>query len=564
MVSRKSRRKALGLLALAALLPLTAARPAAAITQPGSNETIPVLGFGCVVNSPSDVGECLNEHETTLGGVAVLDPQADARVDRETFNPLCNLTFRVVHRGAEFQNTFGWYEVVRDQNGAPVRPALADLNVFLDCDDPPGTERELALPVDVREIAFFMANDGNACVTVGGAITSEPQNLFFSQPELNGGARYQLLTWQSNANPEAFYFGWEDDAGGGDDDFDDLLTYVSGIQCAGSGGICETGAAGICADGTEQCRGGDLVCVPNQEPTTETCNALDDDCDGEVDDGDLCPPEQVCNRGRCVPRCGTGEFQCAVDQVCDQDVCIDRACAGVACDTGKICLDGVCVAACDGVVCPYGEACRSGTCVDACEGVLCDPGYACEIAYPEVGGDPVGRCSSCDCRGCEGGLVCAEHLCLEPSCQTVICAAGQHCVAGACVDDCMSAVCPLGFHCETGDCVPDPTAGSGGMAGGGGMAGTGGTIIIVIGGRGGSSGSAGQGMAGGSLGGNSGATAQGGAAGSTPIGPPIAAPSNAGCACRTTSSRRGVEGAFFFAAAALLTFTRRRQRTTAR
>ena len=32
------------------------------------------------------------------------------------------------------------------------------------------------------------------------------------------------------------------------------------------------------------CSDGALTCVPNFTPTTERCNDLDDDCDGEVDE----------------------------------------------------------------------------------------------------------------------------------------------------------------------------------------------------------------------------------------------------------------------------------------
>ncbi|MBI4953951.1 MAG: DUF11 domain-containing protein [Myxococcales bacterium] len=57
----------------------------------------------------------------------------------------------------------------------------------------------------------------------------------------------------------------------------------------GGGVACATGLAGVCAAGTTNCNvaTNTLDCVPGILPgtQTETCNALDDDCDGTADDG---------------------------------------------------------------------------------------------------------------------------------------------------------------------------------------------------------------------------------------------------------------------------------------
>jgi hypothetical protein len=55
----------------------------------------------------------------------------------------------------------------------------------------------------------------------------------------------------------------------------------------GGGAACNTGRPGICAQGTVLCLGGALACNQIAQPRTETCNNLDDDCDGAVDEG--CP-----------------------------------------------------------------------------------------------------------------------------------------------------------------------------------------------------------------------------------------------------------------------------------
>ncbi len=54
------------------------------------------------------------------------------------------------------------------------------------------------------------------------------------------------------------------------------------------GDPCETGELGVCAEGSEQCQGGSVVCVPDIPASPEICDGLDNDCNGEVDDA--CAP----------------------------------------------------------------------------------------------------------------------------------------------------------------------------------------------------------------------------------------------------------------------------------
>jgi MYXO-CTERM domain-containing protein len=459
--------------------------PARAEVMQTNGDVIPKQpGSGC--NSNASI--CINGNEATEGGAGDIDAVDTATISQETFSPLCELTFRVVARGADFKNTFGWYPVKRDASGGALAPALGDLHVFLGCNDLIGVEKTLAIPKDVAEIGFFLANNGTGCVAtepdpLGPTLTAQPTNLFFSQRAFNsdGDGLIHLLVWQSRANPNAFYFGWEDQSGGGDNDFEDLLTYVTGIQCAGGGEPCLADGKGACADGIMQCQDGELVCVPTQGPSDEQCNAIDDDCNGETDEGDdLCPKGKICVKGRCEPPCGTGEFRCSGDMVCVSGVCVAKSCADVECPSGSICRDGACVAPCDDVVCPYAATCRNGVCVNVCEGVDCDPGFVCEPRASSDGETVVGVCTSCDCRGCGDGQSCVDHLCIDNACQNQTCDVGRHCVAGECLDDCAGAQCPTGQLCRTGACIDDPNAGSGGAAGGadGGAGDDGGGIII--------------------------------------------------------------------------------------
>jgi hypothetical protein len=52
----------------------------------------------------------------------------------------------------------------------------------------------------------------------------------------------------------------------------------------GGGAACATGQLGVCAAGTKTCTSGALTCVRNVAPSTEKCNALDDDCNGQTDE----------------------------------------------------------------------------------------------------------------------------------------------------------------------------------------------------------------------------------------------------------------------------------------
>jgi hypothetical protein len=422
----------------------------------------------------SNASNCINANETQEGGAGDIDAIATATVSQETFNPLCELTFRVVARGASFKNTFGWYEVKRDANGMAMAPALNELHVFLGCADGIGSEKTLTIPKGIAEIGFFLANNGGSCVAtqddpLGPTLTAQPTNLFLSQRAFNsdgGDGKIHLLVWQSRANPNAFYFGWEDQNGGGDNDFEDLMTYVTGIQCAGGGEPCKAEGEGVCGDGVMQCQDGALACVPTQMASDEACNGLDDDCDGDTDEGDdLCPKDEICVRGHCEPPCGTGEFRCASNEVCVEGVCIEASCANKECPSGSVCRAGKCVSACDDVVCPYGATCRNGVCVDVCEGVQCDPGFVCEARASSDGGTLVGVCTSCDCRGCDDGQTCSVHQCVDDACKDKTCAKGSHCVAGDCVDNCTDAACPKGEVCEAGACIHDPN-GSGGAGDG--------------------------------------------------------------------------------------------------
>ena len=148
----------------------------------------------------------------------------------------------------------------------------------------------------------------------------------------------------------------------------------------GGGLACETGLPGECAAGTSACLGGAVLCVSDQAPHAELCNGRDDDCDGESD-------EQNPEAGR---NCDTGEpGVCSAGQSDCRDgrlLCLQVAAPGVEICDG---LDNDCDEQIDeddpegGVVClsGLGGMCASG--LTHCEdgNVACVPDT---LPQPEV------------------------------------------------------------------------------------------------------------------------------------------------------------------------------------
>ena len=160
----------------------------------------------------------------------------------------------------------------------------------------------------------------------------------------------------------------------------------------GGGGVCDTGAAGICGPGVLHCVAGSVQCVANQMATAETCNGADDNCDGQVDEGNpggglVCGTNLpgACAQG--ITSCTNGAVVCnqtvmAMPETCNgaDDNCNGQTDegnpgGGATCNTN---LQGVCAAGtitcqnaalgCQQNVQPSAEVC--GNAVDEnCDGV---------------------------------------------------------------------------------------------------------------------------------------------------------------------------------------------------
>src|SRR4051812_14519413 len=90
---------------LTALLLSLSPGPAEAEVMQTGGEVIPqqVAGTSCESNATN----CINGNELAEGGdpMDTIDAVATATISQETFSPLCELTFKVVARGAGYRNT---------------------------------------------------------------------------------------------------------------------------------------------------------------------------------------------------------------------------------------------------------------------------------------------------------------------------------------------------------------------------------------------------------------------------------------------------------------------------
>lgn len=189
-----------------------------------------------------------------------------------------------------------------------------------------------------------------------------------------------------------------------------------------------------CGTGLKLCDGGQWKACDAPSPTAETCNGRDDDCDGEIDEGAKCVDGAVCFGGACTTTC---DATCPSGTTCQQtegkSVCVGSG----DCKT----LEATCI--------KEKKICRNGRCVDPCAGVLCPEGLNCFQ----------GSCEKPSCflarYACTEGKICQDHKCMDDPCYNSNCEADETCKLGKCFKSCAVVECKVGQSCKEGKCVQD-------------------------------------------------------------------------------------------------------------
>jgi hypothetical protein len=224
---------------------------------------------------------------------------------------------------------------------------------------------------------------------------------------------------------------------------------------------------GECKSAKLACVGGRSVCAGEIGPQPETCDCRDNDCDGKIDEESstdpLCPGGSTCQMCQCAFPCdSTQEFaQCPQGKAA---VTSDKGCYCV----GELCKDADCrkqtISVNDKVQCaPNSDAvgncyCKNNECTFSCSGVQCDQALVC---------DPTdGRCKQKSCLlpqfRCPDDQRCSllddAWQCVGDACASADCGSDQACRAGTCLESCANVVCAGGNRCKDGACLEDKCA----------------------------------------------------------------------------------------------------------
>ncbi|HJZ85143.1 MAG TPA: MopE-related protein [Polyangia bacterium] len=159
---------------------------------------------------------------------------------------------------------------------------------------------------------------------------------------------------------------------------------------------------GQCRAGTTACVSGNLTCSGYQGPVPETCNNLDDDCDGTIDNG-FNKQQDPFNCGTCGHVC-TSDFTTPTPHA--TAACASGVCVIAACDAGYYNRNGSYPDGCE-YYCPNGSPGQPEVCdgIDNdCNGLIdaADPGLVGVANFCQQKGECAGTVPTCT-AGASGG-----------------------------------------------------------------------------------------------------------------------------------------------------------------
>lgn len=158
----------------------------------------------------------------------------------------------------------------------------------------------------------------------------------------------------------------------------------------------------------------------------ESCNNIDDDCDGQVDDGATCAGGQVCTAGSCA--CSSGQTLCGGSCKVNPSCNVECKGFGFSCVAGSlVCNYNSSATQCssDGNDCTADLCNGAGTCVHASKAnnAACGAGACCS-GVCKTNATDASNCGACGIS-CTGGRTCGAGSC--------VCPAGQQWNGASCV-----------------------------------------------------------------------------------------------------------------------------------
>ena len=277
-----------------------------------------------------------------------------------------------------------------------------------------------------------------------------------------------------------------------DGETDELLDGLAGAAC---------GVSGVCAEATtSRCVAAKWICnlgqVAGYETIEKTCDGLDNDCDGELDEA-TCDDGIPCTKDSCAGHPGgcmatPVHALCGDGNPCTTDVCetssgcrylprIGQCDDGNPCTTGESCKQSECTGGAT-TICDDGNNCTLNPCdkihgclvVPMTFGASCQPADACfQAGVCELGvckGNVALKCddgNGCTADVCDPKSGCSHTAATGPCNDGSPCTADDTCVGKACVGTPLATCCKVASDCKDnspctadscvdGACVNDP------------------------------------------------------------------------------------------------------------